>query len=105
MQNRSDFTVDGGVFQDALDAVAKVIPQYQTAVGRIRRVTEPLIDSGTWKGKAHDEFKDTYRIVEHYLDDDTDEISSIGDILQGFKDIYDALDVDTAKKLYDTVTK
>ncbi len=104
MENRADFTVDSAVFQEAIDAIEKLTPQYSAAVKRIRTATEQLIDGVNWRGKASEEFKATFRIVDHYLTDDTDQISSIGDILQGFKDIYEALDVDTAKKLYDTVS-
>lgn len=99
--NRSDFTIDKSIFLEAMEAIGKVVSQHVEAVKSIREVSEQLIDSSAWKGKARDEFKDTYRIVEHYLDDDASEISSIGEILQGFQDIYEALDVETAKKLYD----
>jgi uncharacterized protein YukE len=81
------------------------MPQYQDSVERIQTATENLLDASNWKGKAHDEFRDTYRIVAHYLDDDTTQISSIADILQGFKDIYDALDVNLASDLYNSVDK
>lgn len=104
MENRSDFTVDSSIFQEAVDALAKLAPQYKESVRRIRVATEALLDTSNWKGKARDEFKDTYRIVDHYLDDDSKQLSSITEIVQGFKDIYDALDVDTAKKLYETVS-
>lgn len=105
MENRSDFTVDGSVFQEAVDSIEKLMPQYREAVERIRKVTEPLIDGTNWRGKARDEFKDTFRIVDHYLTDDTDQISSIADALRGFKEIYETLDVDSAKKVYDTVSE
>lgn len=104
MENRADFTVDSSIFREAIEALTKLMPQYQASVSRIRTATEPLLDTTNWKGKARDEFKDTYRIVDHYLNDDSTQISSIKDIVQGFKDIYDALDVDTAKKLYDVVS-
>ena len=104
MENRSDFTVDASVFQEAIDGLAQLMPQYQAAISRIRTATGPLLDTKNWKGKSRDEFKDTYYIVEHYLDDDSTQLSSIKDMVQGFKDIYDALDVDTAKKVYDVVS-
>lgn len=105
MDNRADFTVDSSIFQEAIDALTRLMPRYQTSVSRIRNVTESLLDTSNWKGKARDEFKDTYYIVGHYLDDDTAQISSIKDIIQGFKDIYNALDVDLAKDLHDKVTE
>lgn len=105
MSNRGDFTVKLSVITEAIDAISKVQPLYEQAVDNIKAASEPLLDQDNWKGRARQEFKDTYRIVEHYLNDDREEISSIQDILQGFKDIYQAVDTSDAKKIYEAVTK
>lgn len=105
MSNKADFTVSTEVIATTMDSINKLKPLYSQVISDIKKVSEELIDSSNWKGDARDEFKDTYRIVEHYLEDDSDKISSISDMLKGFKEIYDAVDVDTAKKLYDTVSK
>lgn len=76
MGNRADFTVDSAVFQEATDTIEKLTSQYSEAVKRIRAATEQLIDGVNWRGKAYAELKDTFRIVDHYLTDDSDQISS-----------------------------
>ena len=87
-----------------MEAIKNLNPLYEKVISDIKSVSEELIDTSNWKGDARDEFKDTYRIVEHYLEDDSEKISSISDMLKGFKDIYDAVDGDSAKKLYETVS-
>lgn len=104
MENRADFTVDSQVLAKTLEAMNKLKPQYDESLSEIKTATEDLIDTANWKGKGRDEFKDAYRILEHYLTDDADKISSMSEMLKGFKDIYDAADVESAKKLYDAVT-
>ena len=104
MNNHSDFTVSTDVIVSTMESIKKLQPLYAQVIKDIKRVSEELIDTSNWKGEARDEFKDTYRIVEHYLEDDSDKVSSIIDMLQGFKDIYDAVDGDTAKKLVETVS-
>lgn len=104
MSNKSDFTVSTDVIADTMEAINNLEPLYSQVIADIKRVSEELIDTSNWKGAARNEFKDTYRIVEHYLEDDSDKISSIYDMLKGFKDIYDAVDGDSAKKLYNTVS-
>lgn len=104
MNNHSDFTVSTDVIASTMESIKKLQPLYAQVIEDIKRVSEELIDTSNWKGEARDEFKDTYRIVEHYLEDDSNKISSIVDILQGFKDIYDAVDGDSAKKLIETVS-
>ena len=42
--------------------------------------------------------------MDHYLEDDTQRISSLVEIVKGFREIYDALDVESAKKIYDALT-
>ena len=97
MSNKADFTVSTDVIVATMDAINKLKPLYSQVIADIKKVSEELIDTSNWKGDARDEFKDTYRIVEHYLEDDSD-------MLKGFKDIYDAVDGDSAKKLYETVS-
>lgn len=104
MSNKADFTVSTNVIVATMDAINKLKPLYSQVIADIKKVSEELIDTSNWKGDARDEFKDTYRIVEHYLEDDSEKISSISDMLKGFKDIYDAVDGDSAKKLYETVS-
>lgn len=104
MSNKSDFTISTDVITETIDAINNLKPMHSQVIADIRQVSEELIDTSNWKGKARDEFKDTYRIVEHYLEDDSDKISSISDMLKGFKDIYEAVDGDSAKKLYETVS-
>lgn len=104
MDNKLDFTVSTDVIAETMEAVNNLKPLYSQVITDIKKASEELIDTSNWKGKARDEFKDTYRIIEHYLEDDEDKISSISDILKGFKEIYDAVDGDAAKKLYETVS-
>lgn len=104
MSNKADYTVSTDVIETAMEAIKNLNPLYEKVISDIKSVSEELIDTSNWKGDARDEFKDTYRIVEHYLEDDSEKISSISDMLKGFKDIYDAVDGDSAKKLYKTVS-
>lgn len=104
MNNHSDFTISTDVIASTMESIKKLQPLYAQVIRDIKKVSEELIDTSNWKGEARDEFKDTYRIVEHYLEDDSDKISSIADMLQGFKDIYEAVDGDAAKKLAEKVT-
>lgn len=105
MSNRSDFTIDSSVLQEAIDALKNVPQKYEDAINEIKKVTEALLEKEKWKGKTRDEFKETYRVVEHYLDDDMQRAGDIGDILAGFLDIYETADVDTAISLVDKVGK
>lgn len=103
MSNKADFQVSVDVIADTIAQVEKLKPLYDKAIANIKSASEELIDTANWKGKARDEWKDTYRIVEHYLEDDSDKISSISDILSGFKEIYETVDGDSAKKLAEKV--
>ena len=105
MSNSADFVVTNSVIDEAAEAVTKLGPMYVQEIAKVKKASEELIDRSNWKGKARDEFKDTYRIVEHYLEDDSDRISSIGEILKGFRDIYEAIDAESMKKLYEEVKK
>ena len=105
MGNRSDFTIDYSVLEEACEAIKSVPEKYQEAIQNIKKVTEPLLDKSNWRGEARDEFKDTYRIVEHYLEDDQRRAGNIIELISGFMDIYDALDIDTAKDLVDNTGK
>ena len=99
MDNKLDFTVSTDVIAETMEAVNNLKPLYSQVITDIKKASEELIDTSNWKGKARDEFKDTYRIIEHYLEDDEDKISSISDILKGFKEIYDAVDGDAVPQL------
>ena len=104
MENKVDFVVSTDSITTAVEAVNKLKPLYTKVISDIKRVSEELIDTSNWKGEARDEFRDTYRIVEHYLEDDSEKISSIVEMLQGFKEIYETVDGDSAKKLYESVS-
>lgn len=97
------FRIDNTVLQRAIDALFKVPTAYGNAIVHISQVTEELLDSSAWKGKGRDEFQDTYRIVYRYLVDDQDKISSITDMLEGFHQIYEAVDEGGATKIYKTI--
>jgi len=99
-----EFIVSGYALKEAQEAMQAVIPLYPEAIGNIRTATETLLDRENWIGAARNEFKATFRIVDHYLEDDTQRISSLVEIVKGFREIYDALDVESAKKIYDALT-
>ncbi len=105
MTNRPDFTIDAAVLQEAVEALQSIPQKYETAIKAIKEVTNSLIETSNWKGKTRDEFRDTYRIVEHYLDDDQQQMGDIIEILKGFQNIYEAADIDTAKELVDKTGK
>ena len=105
MDNNKDFTIEITSIDEAVDAITSLKPAYDDAIKKIKDASEKLISDTNWKGKARDEFRDTYRIVEHYFEDDSDKLSSMGDIVKGFSDIYKQLDIDSAKKLADMVEK
>lgn len=104
MENRSDFLVSTDVIAAAKESLDKLMPLYTETIAKIRSASEELIDKSNWVGEAREEFKATYRIIEHYLEDDSDRVSSIREMLEGFQEIYETLDVDSAKKVYDTVS-
>ncbi len=104
MENRSDFLVSTDVIAAAKEAIDKLMPLYTEAIAKIRAASEELIDKSNWSGEAREEFKATYRIVDHYLEDDSDKVSSLSEMLEGFREIYDTLDVDSAKKVWNTVS-
>ena len=104
MENRSDFLISTDVIVAAKEAIDKLMPLYTETIAKIRSASEELIDKSNWSGDAREEFKATYRIVEHYLEDDSDRVSSISEMLEGFQEIYETLDIDSAKKVYETVS-
>ena len=104
MENRSDFLISTDVIVAAKESIDKLMPLYSETIEKIRSASEELIDKSNWVGDAREEFKATYRIIEHYLEDDSDRVSSISEMLEGFRKIYETLDVDSAKKVYDTVS-
>ena len=103
MVDNSDFVVSYDVIAAAKEAIDNLLPKHNNIVTNIKNASEMLIDSENWKGEARDEFKDTYRIVEHCLEFDNDSLSSISEILESFMKIYDELDIDSAGQLVDTV--
>ncbi len=105
MGNRTDFVVDYSVLEEACRAIESVPHKYQEAIQNIKKVTETLLDNSNWKGAARDEFKNTYRIVEHYLEDDQQRVGNIIELINGFMDIYEALDIDTAKDIVEGTAK
>lgn len=104
MANTDDFVVSSAALAEAQAAMNDIIPLYPEVISKIKTASENLIDKSNWSGAARDEFKATYRIVEHYLTDDSDRISSLSEIIEGFQEIYDTLDIDSAKKVYETIT-
>jgi len=105
MPNLQNFTINDATLQEAITALQAIPQKYSDALAAIKAATEPLLEKENWKGEARDEFKATYRILEHYLEDDQERTSNIVDILIGFRDIYKASDVETAKKLVDKTVK
>lgn len=99
MANRSDFTIDASVLQQAEDALRDIPQKYGEAIEAIREVSEALLEKSNWKGKTRDEFHDTYRIVERYLEDDQKQLEGIADILSGFRDIYESTDLEAKQTL------
>ena len=103
MSNRSDFVISSPSLEKAEEMIRGIVPLFSEQVEIIKKASEELVDTENWKGKARDEFHDTYLIVEHYLHCDKEQMSSILDIITGFKDIYEAVDADSAVKLIKTV--
>lgn len=101
MDNNKDFTIEITSIDEAVEALNALKPAYDDAIKKIKEASEKLISDTNWKGKAKNEFRDTYRIIEHYFEDDSDKLSSMGDIIKGFSDIYKQMDIDSAKKLAD----
>ena len=104
MPNKDNFTIDSAALQEAVTALKDIPQKYRDALDAIQKATEPLLEKENWSGNAREEFKDTYRIVEHYLEDDLERTSNIVDIINGFKEIYEAADDETAKKMVESVS-
>ena len=103
--NRADFLVDSAVLKEAKVAMDAIPGKYREAIDQISAVTAELLRDDNWKGKTKTEFQDTYSIVSRYLEDDQQQMGSIVDILQGFYNLYDAADIDTAKSLIQGIEK
>lgn len=101
---REDFTVNTCVIETASSSLSRIPTLYSDSIAKIQKITEQLLDKQNWKGKARDEFRDTYRIVERELEDDQEQISSMGEMLKAFQDIYDTIDTDSAKQLREVVS-
>ena len=99
MPNKDNFTINDAVLQEAVSALKDIPQKYRDALDAIQKATAPLLEKENWSGEAREEFKATYCIVEHYLEDDLERTSNIVDIINGFKEIYDAVDDETAKEM------
>ena len=105
MSNRQDFTVNTAVLQEAIEALSDLPQKYNSAIAEIKRVSEALLQRKNWKGDTREEFKDTYRIVERYLEDDEQRLTDIVDVLKGFEEIYEDLDTEALKDIYENAQK
>lgn len=99
MGNRSDFLISEDTLEEAVEAFKAIPPLYEEQVSRVEKASAELVSTENWKGPARDEFYETYLIVQHELECDSKQISSIVDIVSGFKELYTAADKDSAAKI------
>lgn len=104
MGKEEEFIICEYALMEAEEAMKTILPLYPEAIKNIRDATETLLDRENWIGATREEFQATFRILDHYLEDDTQRISSLVEMIKGFKDIYEALDVESAKKIYAALT-
>ncbi len=105
VNQRNDFNIDVTALRDASKKLSIVNSTYSSSLSRIRKATEIILDENVWKGQARKEFKDTYRILEHYLKEDEEQIINIIDIVNGITELYETTDMEKAKKIAKTIEK
>ena len=103
MQSDGQFHIRTEVMETASTALSEVITTFRDAVAKIEEASEKLFDGDNWRGEARNEFYNTYVIIQHNLQIDEQQVSSLAEIIKGIKDVYDATDIDTAKQLISTV--
>ena len=103
MQSDGQFLIRAEVMETTSTALSEVITTFRDAVAKIEEASEKLFDGDNWRGEARNEFYNTYVIIQHNLQIDEQQVSSLSEIIKGIKDVYDATDFDTAKQIISTV--
>lgn len=97
-----DMVINTEIMKAARDGLYNVAKEFSDGFEQIKAASASLLEGEAWAGKGRNEFRNTYRIVENALLIDTKQLSSLGDIISGFIDVSEEIDLSAYKSFYDT---
>ena len=82
--------IDTKEFETAISAMNSAIKNFQSARGKIIKVTDPVVDS--WDGDGEKKFSKVYKRLKTELKDEETNLTTIRDDLKGIKESYEGWD-------------